>query len=126
MVDIKKINNKKIFIQYVKTYSKLLIPEYQVFIKFKKLDSNIRAQCQIGEISRCLNIEGNTVWLNKKLDEKQIERTAFHEIMECVLSELSLPLEEMYSTNFVDERVHIIIRKLENVLFQNSQVYEMK
>jgi hypothetical protein len=62
-----------------------------------------------------------TIWFATEWDDDitflKIDRTAFHEVFEILLHELRLLALHYYAYAEVDERTHMIVRVMENVVF---------
>ena len=71
------------------------------------------------------NIEGKIAtlyyspkWIsNKETTRKEIRRVAYHELLEVYFSSLRQSLAKFYSEQFTDEKVHAVLRLVENMKF---------
>jgi len=52
----------------------------------------------------------------KNASEKEVDRVMFHEMCEVLFSNICMDMYKFYSESYVQERVHEIIRVLENKL----------
>ena len=62
-----------------------------------------------------------TIWLstewNQHPSKEEIDKTAFHEVVEILLCELRSLASAYFSELEVNERTHMIVRTMENVVF---------
>ena len=79
--------------------------------KDRSAEVNIDFTARYAVIFLAEKLPDTFVWNNKKLD-----RSAFHECCEILLSQLGVMAEQRYAKALVDEETHAIIRTLENAI----------
>lgn len=110
----------KLFEDYIKKYMDYFgMVDYQ--INFDSVDdTGCRAKCQWHYMSgsQMFTFCWSTNWLkDKKTDEKDIKRTAFHEVLEAMFSKLrdySENIDKVVTEREIDCEIHRVIRTMEN------------
>jgi hypothetical protein len=69
-------------------------------------------------MNRTANITLNTSWIETKPDKYELAKTAFHEVVELLLSQLRNYSESYISEDEVNREIHKIIVIFENTVFQ--------
>jgi hypothetical protein len=104
----------------IKKYALILgMSDWRVTSRLKDLDSDTLAECLNDEGNRVITIHVNENW--PSLDDctnELFELTMIHEILEGMLSRTRDLLLEHHKTDFVDEHMHSIIRRLEKAVYQ--------
>ncbi len=111
------MTNKRsiLFKKYCKYYIKKLgITEYEFFIDIDYENKKSRATFDVDVTGKIAEINICKNWIEQKPTYKQIKKTAFHEVLECMLCIIRNMMEQYYSYNIVDKQIHKIIRILEN------------
>jgi len=54
-------------------------------------------------------------------ERNEIKRVAFHEVCELLLASLGWMAKERFNSDEVDEKIHEIIRRLENTIFKEKR-----
>ena len=83
----------------------------------KEESNDVRATaCWAKEHHACtINLNTDT---DEKLTNLEIDRTALHETWEVILSDFRSMAEATFSQDVVDEAIHDIIRRVENVVLK--------
>lgn len=61
-------------------------------------------------------------WEEDQVTLEKVRRTAFHEVFELLLGELSFLASARYADDVVDEATHRVVRTMENALFDYEQL----
>jgi len=73
--------------------------------------------------TKSITIMYSLSWLKEETSKEKIQKVAFHEVMEALLSELVQVAESRYiMESMVPNAIHSIIRTLENTVFHNIPV----
>jgi len=101
--------------QFYQTLFQLLNYEIEYVISDS---TNYCATFYIRQESRQANIKYMTPWLfNDETTYKDIDKTAFHEMYEMNLYNMTELIDNYYSRDFRDTKVHSQVRLMENILF---------
>lgn len=127
---LKKVDKKqfqklvKHFENSVKKYQKMFnLLNYRISI-FEQIKPGVRASCYHDNEGRVASICYSLEWLHENPSLNDIEETAFHEVIELLLSKLrdySIDLNIQRTTEDVNQEVHNIIRILENILIRKMR-----
>lgn len=79
-----------------------------------------RARCWVDIPGRMATLELALSW-NETPQKNSIKLSAFHEICELLLRDLSGMCEAFYSKRLVDQKTHDVIRRLENTIFKEHR-----
>lgn len=90
--------------------------DWEIKVLHKKLD-NARADFFGNIPAKVAVISLDTKW-EYPPDKKEIEKCAFHEVCELLLSQLRFFGNGMYDKIIIDEQIHYVIRTLENSVFK--------
>lgn len=109
---------KKCVRRYIEIFG---LRDYEVFID-EQLNSNVRASCSwhdMNDGAQQLSIFYSKQWIeDEKRNNKEIDKVAFHEVCEGLLSEINnLCYERFIQEREVRTAIHRIIRRLENMYF---------
>lgn len=111
-----------LFKKYCKKYIELFgLKNFEYDITWDDPDDEERRRAGFN-----MNLTGGlvTIWLSRdwirdsESSEKEIERTAFHEICETMLCQLRSMADEYHNYDRVDKEIHRVIRRLENFHFK--------
>ncbi len=118
-----KSENVKLFKIWVYKYINFFdLSDWEITIE-ELIEKYIRATVLWDEMAsnRIANFYYEKEWIeNNKLTKDEIQRVAFHEVLELLLANLrvfSVEHKEKISSREVDTEIHRIIRKLENKVF---------
>lgn len=75
-----------------------------------------RAGVYVSGVAMQANVHVSPSFLGEATD-LQLERTAFHEVCEMMLHYVYVDMAAMYSHEYIQRRLHEIIRTLENTMF---------
>ena len=89
---------------------------WQIYFEHTDVEE-VRARCWVNFVGMTSTIELTTHW-NEPPEKNDIKRSAFHEVCELLLRELSSAAEDFYAKPFIDQKTHDIIRRLENGVFK--------
>jgi hypothetical protein len=96
---------------------------WRVVYEHEKMDPNERflATCASDIPARLATIALNTDWDPEKVTVYQLKRTAFHEVMELLLSRISYLGEcRFLQDEEISEERHDLIRKFENYFYGST------
>jgi hypothetical protein len=95
-------------------------------IDIEKGSNDCYGECNYHITSKTATIKyGISLIENQNINDNQIKKTAFHEVMELLLSKLSIlsyNISYPRTENEVDEEVHNIIRTMENTVFNDINI----
>lgn len=104
---------KKQTIKYQKLFN---LNNWRLCFNINESDDSNQAQVYINLSGRVATVEASRKWLNNKTcDKKEISKTAFHELVEIMLYDLSYHIPRSID---VDAITHSIIRTFENTFFE--------
>jgi hypothetical protein len=98
---------------------------FETFIRHEELED--RAMITFNGEDGIAIIAFSTVWLNIEPTDLQIAKTAFHEVMELLLGNMTWGLlDQNKSESHVNAKVHSVIRTLENTIFKEDWSNRLK
>lgn len=98
--------------------------DWEIYIEEEDDDADIKGLliCDDMSSNRIATIRYSIYWINgQDLTDEEITKTAFHEVMELLLTKLrgySNNKEILISEREVDEEIHRIIRTMENTILK--------
>lgn len=97
--------------------ARLGLINYDITIIGEYMDE--RGATKVDEEGRLATISYSIDWISSpSTTNKDISRTAFHEIIELCLNKIRVMLEQYYSFEMVKEIIHDMIVRLENTLWE--------
>jgi len=103
------------FKKYVAKWQiKLGMLDWEIYVDSDKSDKN-RGWINADTVGRIAVIFYNEKWI-QKASEKEIERVAFHEVVEILLYPITENLNVFYSDDYCVELTHKVIRTLESAI----------
>ena len=103
----------------------LSISHFEFFFQFGDTPDDVRADIGIDLVGKICTIRLNSEWTSP-VTKVQLDRVAFHEILELLLADLAFYAYISASRGLVEEVTHKIIRSLENYVFKSASVVEIK
>lgn len=104
------------FIKRVHYWQELLsLMDWRIDMFTQDLGETVDAAAKVNFEGKCASITLNSK-IGGKWTKKLLDKCAFHEVCEILLSQLAGYAKTMTSDTEVNERVHDIIRTLENVV----------
>lgn len=97
--------------------------DWEVYFCHKKVAADqkkegILAYCSLDNVSRYATFYLHKDWEDDIVTDKEIKKTAFHEVMELLLGQINCLASERFVTEKqIEEAVHSIIRTFENVVY---------
>jgi hypothetical protein len=105
--------------------NKLNLLNFETFIRHEELED--RAMITFNGEDGLAVITLSTVWFNIEPTDLQIAKTAFHEVMELLLGNMTWGLlDQNKSESYVNAKVHSVIRTLENTIFKEDWAGRVK
>lgn len=100
------------------------LTQYQIVFNHKPLEKDVWGDCDVWHESEYAELSLCTNWTGTPLSDMQIRRTAFHEVIELLLSEIVLIGEKRWHFTLQDfiKSTHTVIRTLENTVFKDLNV----
>lgn len=112
------INKINIFINEIKKYQKSLnLLDWRIEVD-QTFDNGIRGKCEWDLPGRCATIFYNKEFI-KRATTDQIDTLALHECLELLMADINDSLGSIYNRNFIEPKIHRIIRILEKMLIIN-------
>ena len=107
--------NIKYFNKRVYFYQKYFgLEDWEISI-FSQKDNRTRARCNFNMEGRIASIHYSKSWIkDKRVKKEEVNRVAFHEVAELFLSDTRIGLLASMAEPLADEKIHKIIRFLEN------------
>jgi len=117
--------NKKQFKMFEKECSKWIkyfgLLDWEVNIREEKRKVNYLAQTSVSFHNRIATIKVVKDWRQFETTNKEIKKTAFHEICEVMFYNVRYLAEARFLTESeIDPEIHKLIRILENTVFEES------
>jgi hypothetical protein len=98
---------------------------YETFIRHDELED--RAQITFNGEDGIAIITLSSAWMNIEPTDLQIAKTAFHEVMELLLGNMTWGLlDQNKSESHVNAKVHSVIRTFENTIFEEDWAGRVK
>ena len=102
---------------WLKVFNQL---NWSIYYVFEEDEDGFLAWVSYNTGGRCATFGISSVWESEKPIKEEIDKCAFHEVMEIVLSDLySLVRSRQYVDREIDMAGHNIIRIFENVVYRN-------
>ena len=95
------------------------IKNYRVFYSHEPVEDGF-AECAWSTPGRVVKMKLNPEWAEAPVDNPSLSRTAFHEICELLLSELTEMAQQWVCNAEVNRTSHQIIRTLENTVWERE------
>jgi len=95
------------------------LKNWYVYFENVELEGN-RAECSFDKPNGIACIRLNTEF-QVSMDSNEIKLCAFHEVCELMLSELTLMSASLFNNEHVSEKIHDVIRRLENTIFREKR-----
>ncbi len=97
------------------------IKDYDVSFKHVLINPDSCAETSWNIVGRVATITLNINWTNSSLTDLDLKRTAFHEVCELLLGDMTHYLSAYYSVSFMEMNTHILITRLENSVFMEKR-----
>ncbi|KKN41197.1 hypothetical protein LCGC14_0725880 [marine sediment metagenome] len=95
----------------------LNLKNWEIYFVHGDTDNDCRAQLLVDQKSRLATVYLAEEWESDVVTELLIKKTAFHEMCELFLYDVTIMLSCFFASGVVEEEIHKIIRTLENTLF---------
>jgi len=102
--------------------NKFGLTNWEIMFKHNLYDEETdRALCYIEPQSHIATLVLPFLWYSIKPSEYLIRRSAFHEVMEILLAEISILANERFaSKDKIETAIHSFIRIMENIVFEGD------
>jgi len=101
------------------------LKSWEVVYRHATLDSLASCECNYESHSVILTLGRDWSDTDFPLNDEEVRKCAFHEVMEIFIMGVRDAASERFNVSLetVDERVHAVIRTLENVVFKNGDFF---
>lgn len=95
------------------------LKNYEVVILHEKLDEDVLAQAIVDSSARVARILFTNDLSDVQYKTKEVyQKAGFHEIWEVILWDVRIHLSAMFSHEYINEMIHVIIKIQENSAFK--------